>query len=150
MVTAALRPSLARSAMMRSAARTPHATPLSWGPPSGTAASDWASLASRLAFCAGKYVVSTRCAAAAAAASGEAFVGRVLVPAIHLVLAGDADDRVVHREVGEREVEEVRRAGRGADTVDTVTSFQKVMTAGLAFGTGGLAATGAAVTRAGT
>ena len=35
----------------------------------------------------------------------------------------------------------------GADTVVTVTSFQKVMTAGLAAGAGGFAATGVAVTR---
>ena len=53
-ITAAPRPSLARSAMMRSAARTPHAMPLSWAPPSGTRARDSASLAFRVAAWAGK------------------------------------------------------------------------------------------------
>ena len=53
-ITAAPRPSLARSAMMRSAARTPQAMPLSWAPPSGMVARDWASLAFSVSACAGK------------------------------------------------------------------------------------------------
>ena len=88
----------------------------------------------------------TRCAAAAAAASGEAPVGACLshryisyspvIPTTALYIA---------RWVKAKYRKLVGPAG--ADTVVTVTSFQNVMTAGLAADAGGLAATGVAVAR---
>src|SRR4029434_7540021 len=112
--------------MMRSAARSPQALPLSWAPPSGTRARDSVSLAFSVAAWAGEYVMSTRWAAAAPAASGDAPVGACLshryisyspvMPTTALYIARWANAKY-GKFVGPA----------GADTVVTVTSFQNVM-----------------------
>ncbi|MGI5359617.1 hypothetical protein ACQI4E_30535 [Streptomyces sp. CA-252508] len=73
--TRAPRPSPARSASRWSAARSPNATPSSSARPSGTRARLAAYFARSRGAAAGKESRSTRCAAAAAAASEDAVRG---------------------------------------------------------------------------
>ncbi len=63
---------------MAAAAVSPAAIPASSAGPSGMAASDWARAASSAAAPAGRSVTRVRCAAATAAASGEAQPGAVM------------------------------------------------------------------------
>src|SRR5262245_27311005 len=73
-------PSPVRRRIIAAAAASPVAMPSSLAWPSGMTAREAARAASRAAALAGKYVLSTRCAAAIAAASGDAPSGASIVP----------------------------------------------------------------------